>query len=257
MDEKVLDTLTVVRRIAGSVLRQQFRVSVDVTRMLLSVSVLAIAALLSACGSSTPTATSAQQQVAASSSPNPTTIPNPTAALNPTATLNPTLAPTDTGTPQQTAAPTALDPCQLIPGQEASSLAGASFGAGTEGTVSGGGKTCTYGSQTTNIFFVEVVQASDTATADAAEQQFLSDLQANLQQLSSEGLNVTKLPNFANGAVLAQANINAGGMTFNGSAFAFRKGTIFFGFSDVAVGSPAPSSTDLQSEATTVLDRLP
>ena len=257
MDEKVLETLTVVRRTAGSILHRQLRVNMDMTRTLLSISVLAVAVLLSACGSSTPTAAIAPQQVAASSTPNPTTIPNPTAALNPTATPNPTLAPTDTSTPQETAAPTALDPCQLIPSQEASSLAGASFGTGREGTVSGGGKTCTYGSQTTNIFFVEVVQAPDTASADAAEQQFLSDLQANLQQLSSEGLNVTQLPNFADGAVLAQANINAGGMSFSGSAFAFRKGTIFFGFSDVAVGSPAPSSTDLQSEATTVLGRLP
>jgi hypothetical protein len=257
MEEKVLVTLTVVRRIASSALHQQFRVSFGVTWTMLSVSVLAIAALLSACGSSTPTATSAPQQIAASSTPNPITIPNPTAAPNPSATPNPTIAPTDTSAPQQTAAPTDLDPCQLIPSQEASSLAGTSFGAGTEGTVPDGGKTCTYGSQTTNIFFVEVVQAPDTATADAAERQFLSDLQANLQQLSSEGLNVTQLPNFADGAVLAQANINAGGMTINGSAIAFRKGTIFFGFSDVAVGNPAPSSTDLQSEATTVLGRLP
>jgi len=257
MDEKALETLTVIRQTSGSALHLQFRSSMEVTRTMLSISVLAIAALLSACGSSTPTTMSAPQQVAASSTPNPTTIPNPTAAPNPTATPNPTFAPTDTSTPQQTAAPTALDPCQLIPSQEASSLAGASFGTGREGTVSGGGKTCTYGSQTTNIFFVEVVQAPDTAAADAAEQQFLSDLQANLQQLSSEGLNVTKLPNFADGAVLAQANINAGGMTFNGGAFAFRKGTIFFGFSDVAVGSPAPSSADLQSEATTVLGQLP
>lgn len=251
MDKKALETLTVVRRIASSALHRRFKVSTAPTLTKLSISVLAIAALLSACSSSTPTATSVPQQPAASSTPNPTDTPSPTS------TPRPTVTPADTSTPQQTAKPTALDPCQLIPGQEASSLAGTSFGAGVEGTISGGAKTCTYGSQTTNIFFVEVVQAPDTATADAAKQQFLSDLQANLQQLSSEGLNVTQLPNFADGAVIAQASISAGGETFSGSAIGFRKGTIFFGFSDVAVGSAAPDSAALQSEATTVLGRLP
>jgi hypothetical protein len=257
MDEKALGTLTVVRRIASFALHRRFKISIASTQRTLIISVLAIAALLSACSSSTPTATNVPQQPAASSTPNPTATPNPTFTPNPTSTPSQTVAPAGTSTPQQAAKPTALDPCQLIPSQEASSLAGTSFGAGVEGTTSGGLKTCTYGSQTTIVFTVQVVQAPDTATADAAKQQFLSDLQANLQQLSSEGLNVTQLPNFADGAVIAQASIKAGGETFNGSAIGFRKGTIFFGFSDVALGSAAPDSAALQSEATTVLGRLP
>ena len=257
MGDKAMKTLTVVRWSASAAVHQRTKVSFDLARTALSISVLAIAALLSACSTSTPTATSVSQQPAASSTPIPKVVPSPIITPSPTVTAGPTVTPAETGTPQQTAAPTSLDPCQLLPSQEASSLAGTSFGAGAEGTNPGGGKTCTYGSQTTNVFFVEVVQAPDTATADAAKKQFLSDLQANLQQLSSEGLNVTQLPNFADGAVIAQASINAGGETFNGSAIGFRKGTIFFGFSDVVVGSAAPNSAALQSEATTVLGRLP
>jgi hypothetical protein len=251
MIDKALEALTFVRRIASSAVHQRPKGSFALARTAFSISILIIATLLSACSSSAPTATNPPQQATASSTPNPTVTPNPTA------TPGLTVTPAEAGTPQQTSSPTALDPCQLLPEQEASSLAGTSFGAGTEGTIPGGGNTCTYGSQSSNIFFVQVIQAPDATTADAAEQQFLSDLQANMQQVSSQGLTVTQLPNFADGAVIGEASINASGVNVNGSAIGFRKGTIFFGFSDVVIGGPAPSSTALQTEATTVLGRLP
>jgi hypothetical protein len=251
------ETLTIVRQTASVAAHQRTNVSFVLARSAFSISLLVIVALLSACSTSAPTATSAPQQAAASSTPNPTATSSPIVKPAPTLASSPTAIPAETGTPQQATASTALDPCQLLPSQEASSLAGTSFGAGTEGTNPGGGMTCTYGSQTTNIFFVEVVQAPDTATADAAQTQFVNDLQANLKQLTNEGLNVTPLPNFADAALIAQASVNAGGETINGSAIAFRKGTTFFGFSDVVLGGPAPSSADLQTEATTVLGRLP
>jgi hypothetical protein len=47
------------------------------------------------------------------------------------------------------------------------------------------------------------------------------------------------------------------GETINGSAIGVLKGTIFFGFSDVVMGNAAPSSEALQSEAMTVIGRLP
>jgi len=251
MGDKAMKSLTFVCQIASSAVHQRTKAGIDLARTAVSISVLAITALLSACSTSTPTVVSAPQPAAASSTPGATAIPNATVTSSPTDT------PAVTSTPQQTAAPTSLDPCQLIPSQEASSLAGTTFGAGTEDSLPGGGKTCTYGAQSSNVFMVEVVQAPDAATADKAENQFLSDLQTNLQQLSSEGLNVTQLPNFADGAVLAEASINAGGVSVNGSAFGFRKGTIFFGFDDVVLGGPAPSGDALQAEATTVLGRLP
>jgi hypothetical protein len=251
MGRKAFETLMIARPTANTSPRQRFKVRLDLARTTLSIFVLAIAALLSACSTSTPPGTSAPQQIVASSTP------SPTVALKPAATLSPTGTPTITSTLQVTSTATALDPCVLIPSQEASSLAGTSFGAGEEGTVSGGGRTCTYGSQSANIFFVEVVQAPDAATADAAQTQFVNDLQANLKQLTSEGLTFAPVPNFADAAITAQANINAGGVTVNGSAFGFRKGTIFFGFSDVVLGGAAPTSDAMQSEATTVLGRLP
>lgn len=207
-----------------------------------------------------------------SSSPSPTTSSNttpPTAV--PAATTPPTQAPLPTlaNTPQNTAVPSAtstelpsavvtqLDPCVLIDSQAASTLAGVTFGAGVESTTPEGLKMCTYGGQTTNVFTVDVVQAPDVATAQAAKQQFLADLQANLEQLTSQGLNITQLPNFADGAVMANANVNAGGVSISGNAMAFLKGTVFVGFSDIALGGTAPSDEAMQAEATTVLGMLP
>ncbi|MGD0613465.1 MAG: DUF3558 family protein [Anaerolineales bacterium] len=199
-------------------------------RTTIGICALAITALLAACSASTPT---------------------------PTSTPAPTSAPAATSVPQQTAAPTSLDPCQVVTSQEASSLAGTSFGDGMEGTTPGGGKTCIYGYQSSNVFTVEVAQAPDVATAPAYKAQFVADLQSQLQQVTSSGLNVTEVPTFADGAVIAQANISFGGQTINGSAIGVLKGTVFFGFSDIVVDNAAPSSAALQSETTTVLGRLP
>ncbi len=200
----------------------------------ITISVLAIAALLSACSAATAT-------------------PAPTA----TSVSVPSLAPAEVQQPAAPLVAVALDPCLLVTSQEASALAGTTFAAGKEGSTPEGLKTCTYGSQSINIFTVDVAQAADVTTAQKYKEQFLADLQANLQQLSDQGLNVTQLPNFADGAVLASASISAQGTTFNGSAIGVLKGTIFFGFSDIVVGGAAPSSAALQSEATTVLGRLP
>ena len=257
MSGKVMKTFNVVRRLVSAVVQPQTKKSFVLARTAFSISLLVIVALLAACSSTTPTATSAPQQTAASDTPNPTVTSSPTDTPAPTVAISPTAAPAETGTPQQTAAPTVLDPCQLLPSQEASSLAGDSFGAGTEGTIPGGGNTCTYGSLSTNILFVQVVKAPDTATADAAQTQFVNDLNANLNQLTNEGFTITPLPNFADAAIIGGVSINAGGETFNGSVIGFRKGTIFFGFSDVVLGSAAPTNAAMQAEATTVLGRLP
>jgi hypothetical protein len=184
-------------------------------------------------------------------------------ALTPTPTTvigslpNPVNMPTTANTTVPPSTPTSLDPCQVITSQVASSLAGASYGAGEESTTQGGGKICTYGSQTTNVFMVEVDQAPDVATAQAEKAQFVSDLEAKLPKLTGPGLSVTELPNFADGAVLGVATINSGGVIINGGAIGVLKGTIFFGFSDLVVGGPAPTSAALQAEAQTILGTLP
>jgi hypothetical protein len=226
-------------------------------RMTVSVCMLVMTAVLSACsssGSKTPAATSpsaSMPQVTAP--PTQTTIPPTATAPQDTATPIPA-----TSVPGQATIKTQLDPCVLISSQEASTLAGASFGAGLEGTTPGGLKSCTYGSQGTNVFTVDVVQAPDANAAKADKAQFLADLQASLQQLTDQGLNVTEEPNFADGAVLADASVNGGGIIMNGSAIGFLKGTVFFGFSDIVLGGgSAPNSAALHSEATTVLGKLP
>ncbi len=186
-----------------------------------------------------------------------TSTPNPAPTSMPPSL--PTSLPTSAASnlPNQSAPSTPLDPCVLITSQEAGTIAGTTFGTGLEGSISAEAKTCTYGSQTTNVFFIEVAQAPDIATAQADKAQFLADLQANLAQLTTAGLNITELPNFADGATMATVSISTGGETINGGAIGFLKGTIFFGFSDEVVGNAAPGSAALQAEATTVLGRLP
>jgi len=221
-------------------------------RATLSSLMLALVVALSACSASTSTPNS-QATAPAVIAPQQTVLP--TQSFTPTATSLP--QPTATSAPQQPLANTSLDPCLLIDSQEASSIAGTTFGQGVEGTTPGGLKSCTYGSQTQNVFTVDVAQAPDVNTAKADKDQFLSDLQASAQQLSDQGLKVTQVPNFADGAVIATANISSGGITVNGGAIGFLKGTIFFGFSDLVIGGPAPSTSALQSEAATVLSKLP
>ncbi len=114
---------------------------------------------------------------------------------------------------------------------------------------------CTYGANTTNVFYVYVAQTADVASAEAAQQQFVDDLKANMQQLIGEGFTFTPLANFADAAIVATLNLSA--INVNGSAFGFRKGTVFFGFSDLVQGKPALTSDAMQAEATTVLGRLP
>jgi hypothetical protein len=231
----------------------------------LGAGVLVVALILSACSATPTSTTSPNSNAPATLVPQPTAtsqpagiptatnLPQPTATAIPTATKPPAAA----VAPQQQAVNTQLDPCVLVPSSEASSLAGTTFGQGVETSTPGGLKICTYGTQGTNIFTAEVIQAPDVATAQAAKEQFLTDLQASLQQITDQGINVTQLPDFADGAVLGQISFSGGGMSFNGSAMGFLKGTIFVGISDVVFNGPAPSSDALQAEATTVLGRLP
>jgi hypothetical protein len=234
-------------------------------RSTLGICMLVVAAMLGAC-SATPTLTTspgsgapatlvplATATSAPVAAPTATNLPQPTATAVPTPTQPPAVA----AAPQQQVVNTLLDPCVLVPSQDASTLTGTPFGQGVESSTPGGLKICTYGSQSADVFTVEVVQASNVAAAQAAKTQFVADLQANLQQITDQGINVTQLPNFADGAVIGQVSFSGGGMTLNGSAMGFLKGTIFVGFSDLNMNGSAPTSDALQNEATTVLERLP
>ncbi len=207
---------------------------------------VAVAAILAACSSSSATpsaseAPSAAASQAALASTAATAVPTPTPSTNATETE----LPTDV--------PTAYDPCVLVPSDEASTLTGATYGAGVESTA-GNTKFCTYGSNTLNVLTVAVGVAADEATAQAGEAQFVTQLQA----AAANGLTVTQLTGFTadSDAAVLSGSMTVSGQTFSASAITVLRGTVFFGFSDVTLGTPAPSSADLQSEAMTVLGRL-
>jgi len=197
-------------------------------RVGLGLCTLILAALLAACGASTP-------------------APTPTQASTPAST----------DTPAVTATATVLDPCVLIDSQEASMYTGASFGQGTEETLSDSAKICTYGANTTNVFMVEVALANSVDEAKAAKADFINTIEANVAQLTNEGLKVTEPPDFADGATMGELNITLPTGSLSGSAIGVLKGTIFFGFSDEVNGGQAPSAEAVQAEATSILARLP
>ncbi len=191
----------------------------------LAISVLALAALISACAAATPT-------------PAPTSTPAATA--KPAATVS-----------------TSLDPCQVITSAEASKLAKASFGKGAESTTSGGGKFCTYGANTTNVFMVFVGQAPDIATAKAYQADFEALIQENLAQLTSEGFVPTDVAGLGDAAIYDEASFTLPKGTLNGSVIGVRKGTIFFGFSDLVANAPAPTRAAMEAQAKVILEKLP
>jgi hypothetical protein len=203
----------------------------------ISISLLILAGLLSAC-----TATANPTQPTLAPSPTATTIPAPT-ATQAAASL------------PQTSGSTSLDPCVLLDSNAAYNLTGVSFGAGVESTLDGGGKMCTYGANTSNVLMVEVGQAPDIATAQVYQANFLNDIQSGLAQFGNVPLQVTQITDFADGAISATLGQNI--INITGSAFGFRKGTIFFGFSDLVLGGQAPTLESMQAEAATVLGELP
>lgn len=155
-----------------------------------------------------------------------------------------------------------LDPCQLITQQEASQLAGASFAAGKEETISSGAKMCTYGAQTLNVFMVEVAVAPDAATAQAQWAQEEAQAQANLQQFVAQaGANVTLQAgditlSGADKAAAATSTATISGQTISISAIYVLKGAVFFTFSDLVLGKAAPTLAQMQTQAGTVLSRV-
>src|SRR5262249_6512861 len=156
------------------------------------------------------------------------------------------------------AVPTSIDPCQLIPKDEAGKLAGATFGDGKEEETDGHAKMCTYGAGTTNVFEVIVAIAPDEATAKAHERAALHELKQAAAALPG-GLHIAQLPNFATGAdaVMMDGSVSLGGESISGRGLYVLRGTTFFGFNDLVRGAPAPSEADSKAEAMTVLGRLP
>jgi len=212
--------------------------------------IVVVGLVLAACSSSTSTGTAGG--LGATGTPASTNTPAPTAT--PAAVVTPTesAAPSaiDSG---PTGVPTSLDPCVLVPAQEASQVAGATFGAGKEETTSGNGRICVYGGQTLNVFEVIVGQAPDAATAQAAK----AEAEAQIQSAAGKAVQFTELPGFADGAAYTTGTVSLSGQSIGASGFYFLKGVNFVGFSDLAFGHAALTAAALQAEATAILGRLP
>jgi hypothetical protein len=163
--------------------------------------------------------------------------------------------------PSQSGIANSLDPCQLVTASEASSLAGTTYGAGREETFSGSGKGCVYGYQTLNVFTVEVAQSSNAATARADFSKEQARAQEALKKLGPSGvslhLSAGTVPNLGDRAARVTGSATLNGQTLGVSGIYVLKGTIFFAFQDVQLGSNAPSAAAMEAEARTVLSRLP
>jgi hypothetical protein len=217
-------------------------------RAVAAVSIVAL--VLAACSSSTSTASSSVP--GATGTPVVASTPPPATATATVAASSSSAAPSAEAS-GPTGVPTSIDPCVVIPSQEASQLAGTTFGAGVESTTSGNGKICTYGGQTLNVFEVIIGQAPDVATAQAGK----AAAEAQIQSAAGKGIQFTELPTFADGAAYTTGSYAISGHTFNVAAFYALEGTVFFGFSDLALNTPAPTVAAMQAEAQTVLSRLP
>lgn len=214
---------------------------------------------LGACSSAAPSTGAAVSAPAAATaapaaSAAPVTAPSVAASV-PSAAV-PASEPPAATMPDVTAVPTSVDPCQLVTAAEAGQLAGTTFGPGKPETTSGNGRLCIYGSQTLNVFTVDVGQAPDVATAKSEETAALAELQ---KASNVSGLKVTELPGFADGAdaAVAQGGATIAGKTISVSAIYVLKGVIFFGFSDLVLGTGAPSASALEAQAQVSLGRVP
>jgi len=203
--------------------------------------VVGLCVALAACTGGT--ATSAPSQAASSSAPS--TPPSVAVSIAPSA------PPAASELPS--AAPTTIDPCVLIPASLASQLAGTTYTTGDPKTTSGGGKFCDYGDGTTNVFHVVVTQAADQKTADAAK----ADAQAEIIKAAQKGVKFIEVPSIGDGCAYIVGTATYLGAKVNASAIYCLKGLIFFGFSDLALGSPTPTADLLQSTATNLLPQLP
>jgi hypothetical protein len=221
------------------------RSSTRVLRAIFAVSIVGLAACTS--GASASPSTSAAPSAAASETP-----ASPTASEEPSASA----AASESETAQSTAIPTAIDPCQIVTAEEASTLTGVTLGAGQASTDENNVKTCDYGAEGV-VFSVIASQAPDEATAKKNEDDAKADLEKNAPGLK---YNLEELPGIAPGAdaAVVSGSASVGGNAFSGIAIYVLKGTEFFAITDISTGgAKAPTSAQMQDEAKVAIGRLP
>jgi len=173
-------------------------------------------------------------------------------------------SPTDApSSPSATAQATTLEPCDLVTAAEASHLSGVTFGPG-ESEVTGttaAGKRCTYGSQTKNVFFVQVASAASAADAQAQWTSEEAELDADIAQALPPGVNATTTKTDVSGlgdkAATGTVSQVIEGQTININVIYVLKGANLLAFGDTTVNAPAASVADLTTQAAISLARMP
>jgi hypothetical protein len=205
---------------------------------IIATTALAVAALAACSTSSTPQDKSAQAVggpvVAAT-----TQSPAPTAT-----TASPT------SLPSGPVGANDVDPCQLVTQQEASALTGASFGPGEEEKDSGNAKRCVYGAQTKNVF--EVITAEAATAAEA--QQYKNAILAQAQQELGSVVNLHAVSGIGDAAEQISGSLHG---LVNVAGIYVLKGTFGFALVDLVTGHAAPGESAMQTQAQTVVGRLP
>jgi hypothetical protein len=210
--------------------------------------------ILAACSSSSgASASAAPSPSAAASSPSMAASPSAEASPSPAMASSPS-AEASSG---PTAVPTSLDPCQMVTAQEASALAGVTFGAGSESTDQNT-KICSYG-QEGIVLEVLLSVAPDAATAKSQEPAFKAELESGVAQAGIVNPKLTELPNFQDGvdAAVVEGSASVAGKTLGGIALYALKGAVLLAISDVSIGGSVPTSEAMQAQAKVSLARLP
>ncbi|MES1212652.1 MAG: DUF3558 family protein [Leifsonia sp.] len=173
-------------------------------------------------------------------------------------------SPSDTpSSPTPTAKATTLDPCQLVTAAEASQLSGATFGPGKEEATgtNGTGMRCTYGAQTTNVFFVQVASATSASDAQAEwateEAAFDADISSSLPGNPNATTSKSDLTGLGDKAAAGTLSDDINGETVNINVIYLLKGPNLLAFGDSTVNVPAASVDSLTTQAAISLDRMP
>ena len=236
--------------------------------------VITPALLITSCKSSNKSKTTLKPQVsltaaasttaapapATSTSATPTAAPSPPPATSAPASPSPTPSASAPASPTGSGSPTNLDPCQLVTQEEASTLAGATFGPGKEETISAASKECVYGSQTTNVLDVIVAQAADAKTAQAYYAAGQADAQSTIATKLPPGtaakLNTANTEGIGDQAALITGGASVQGQTINFTGIYVLSGSTFFTIGDLVLNKPAPTASAIQDQAKVTLGRI-
>jgi hypothetical protein len=167
--------------------------------------------------------------------------------------------PVVTAPPASTRPLTRVDPCRVVTAAEASALAGAPVGRGRESTVLGR-RRCVYGAGTLLVVTVEVSRAASAAEGLAA---FAGDVararSALTQQLPGHllaSLTVSDVSGVGDRAAIGTYSTFIAGETVGVSAIYVLDGPTFLTFSDVNLSDSAPDDAAMELQARTSLGRL-